>query len=198
MLPHARRDRDPKPLPQPLRPAARARALPQRDFHPPADLRDVRGSRRVRAHGAGARRLSAVRPRLATRSTSSAGTATSIPTRSTPTTSSRSPDGSICRRPCTRPSRARTSSSARSARASSTATRRRSPLPYHHSNIQSEEAITTSTGTISPRVRASGWCHAAPQWPAARPQPGARGGVARRDVAPRSWRSCGTPSGRSG
>ena len=43
MLPHPGRDRDAEPLPQPLRAAARARAvLSQRDFHPPAELQTHR------------------------------------------------------------------------------------------------------------------------------------------------------------
>ena len=62
-----------------------------------------------------------------TRSTSSAGTAASIPTCSRSTTSSRSPGGCTSRRRCTRPSRGRTSSSARSCRGCSTTTRTASP-----------------------------------------------------------------------
>ena len=42
VLLHAGRDRDAQPLPQPLRPAARARAVRQRDFHPPRELRTHR------------------------------------------------------------------------------------------------------------------------------------------------------------
>ena len=56
-----------------------------------------------------------------------------------------------CRRRRTRPSRAGTSSSARSARASSTSTPRRSTIPYHHSNLNSEEMIYYVDGNFSSR-----------------------------------------------
>ena len=102
-------DRDPAPLPQPVRAADRGRAvLPPR--HPSADraahrARDAASSRSRCASAAATRRTSST----TTRSTSSAGTATSIRGRSRSTTSSRSPAGSTSRRRRTRPSPARTS-----------------------------------------------------------------------------------------
>ncbi len=70
-----------------------------------------------------------IHPPTELRTHSSAGTATSIRGRSTSTTSSRSRAASTCRRPRTRPSRGGTSSSARSARGSSTLTRWRCRFP---------------------------------------------------------------------
>ena len=102
-------DRDPAPLPQRVRPAARARAvLPPR--HPPAD-RAAHAPRARRVPASRCASAAATRPTSSTttRSTSSAGTATSTRGRSRSTTSSRSPAGSTCRRRRTRPSRARTS-----------------------------------------------------------------------------------------
>ena len=63
LLPHAGRDRDAQPLPQPLRPAARARALLAARLPRPGRARDDRGRRRVRAHAARPRRLPELRPR---------------------------------------------------------------------------------------------------------------------------------------
>ena len=119
----ARPDRDPEALPQPVRPADRARALlPPR--HPSADgAQDAIVTATITAEAAGSRRLPGRTTSTTTRSTSSGGMATSIRGRSTSTTSSRSRGGSICRRRHIRRSRAGTSSSARSARASSTSIR---------------------------------------------------------------------------
>ena len=144
-------DRDPAALPQRVRPADGARAvLPPR--HPPAD-RAAHAPRPRRPRRQGARRATGTRPTSSTttRSTSSAGTATSTRGRSRSTTSSRSPAASTCRRRRTRPSPGRTSSSARSARASSTSTREAIPIPYHHSNLNSEEMIYYVDGNFSSR-----------------------------------------------
>ena len=105
----ARPDRDPAPLPQPVRPDHRRRAvLPPR--HPPADRAEhASRARRVPGQGARPRRLPDLPRSTTTRSTSSAGTATSTRGRSRSTTSSRSPAGSTSRRRRTRPSRAATS-----------------------------------------------------------------------------------------
>ena len=63
LLPHARRDRDAEPLPQPLRPAARARALLAARLPPARGARDLRRERRVPGHRARARRLPGLRAR---------------------------------------------------------------------------------------------------------------------------------------
>ena len=76
-----------------------------------------------------------------TPSTSSAGTAASTRTPSTSPTTSRSPAGCTSRRRCTRSSRATTSSSATSCRARSTTTRSPIPVPYYHSNVDSDEIM---------------------------------------------------------
>ena len=80
----------------------------QRDFHPPEELETStrRASSRSPSASATATRTTCS---TGTRSTSWAGTATCGRTRSTPTTSSRAPAASTCRRRPTRPSRARTS-----------------------------------------------------------------------------------------
>ena len=141
-LPHARGDRDPRPVPQPLRPAARARAVLAPGLPRPGGAGHVIGDAgRLRARRARARAATSATAWTTTRSTSSAGTATSIRTRSTSTTSSRSPGRVHMPPPCTRRSRARTSSSARSARGCSTGTSSAIPIPYNHSNLQSEEMI---------------------------------------------------------
>ena len=108
-VPHAGRDRDAEPLPQPLRAAARARAVLAARLPPARGARDApRARRRTSSSCACAAATSASRS-TTTRSTSSAGTATSTRTRSTSTTSSRSPAACTSRRRCTRPSRGRTS-----------------------------------------------------------------------------------------
>ena len=61
---HAGRDRDAEPLPQPLRPAARARAVLAARLPPAGRARDPPRPRRVRPQGARARRLPGLRPRL--------------------------------------------------------------------------------------------------------------------------------------
>ena len=63
-LPHAGRDRDAEPLPQPLRPAARARAVLPARLPPAGRARDDRERRRPRAHRARARRPPALHARL--------------------------------------------------------------------------------------------------------------------------------------
>ena len=100
---------------------------------------------------AGRRRRHGVHLRRPTRSTSSAGTAASTPTCSTSRTSSRSPAASTSRRRCTRCSRAATSSSATSCRASSTTTRSSIPVPYYHSNVDSDEVMFYVDGDYEPR-----------------------------------------------
>ena len=153
LLPHARRDRDAQPLPQPLRPAARARAvLPARLPRPDRarDDREPTASSSSRCASATATRATCS---TATRSTSSAGTATSTRTRSTRRTSSRAPGASTCRRPRTRPSRARTSSSARSRRGCSTGTRRRCRSPTTTRTSSPRRSCSTPTAT-TPRARA--------------------------------------------
>ena len=101
-------DRDPAPLPQPVRAAVEGAPYYHRDIHPPTELHTVRERGSTRSRFASA---TATRPTSSTttRSTSSAGTATSTRGRSRSTTSSRSPAASTSRRPRTRPSRARTS-----------------------------------------------------------------------------------------
>ena len=153
LLPHARRDRDAQPLPQPLRPAARARAvLAARLPRPDASSRRSRptASSSSRCACATATRATCS---TATRSTSWAGTATSTRTRSTRWTSSRAPGASTCRRPPTRPSRARTSSSARSRRGCSTGTRRRCRSPTTTRTSSPRRSCSTPTAT-TPRARA--------------------------------------------
>ena len=143
--------RDPAPLPQPVRPDPRGSAvLPPR--HPPAHRARTRdGSAATSssrcACAAGTRSTSST----TTPSTSSAGTASSTRGRSRSTTSSRSRAASTSRRPPTRPSRGRTSSSARSARGSSTSIPEAVPIPYHHSNLQSEEMIYYVSGNFGSR-----------------------------------------------
>ena len=84
----------------------------------------------------------------------------------------------------TRPSRARTSSSARSRRGCSTGTSTAVPLPYHHSNIQSEEVMFYVEGDYAARKGVDvGLPHAAPVGPAARAAARAR---SRRRSAPRA------------
>ena len=63
VLPHAGRDRDPEPLPQPLRPAARARAVLAARLPSAGRARDGRRDRRVDGHPARARRPADLRPR---------------------------------------------------------------------------------------------------------------------------------------
>ena len=148
---HAGRDRDAEPLPQPLRPAARARAVLAPRL-PPAGRRSrptaSAASTTSRCASAAATRTTSS---TTTRSTSWAGTATSTRTRSTSTTSSPRPAACTSRRRRTRRSRARTSSSARSARACSTGTTNAIALPYHHSNVQSEEMIYYVDGQFGSR-----------------------------------------------
>ena len=61
---HAGRDRDAEPLPQPLRPAARARAVLAARLPPAGRARDPPRPRRARRQGARARRLPGLRARL--------------------------------------------------------------------------------------------------------------------------------------
>ena len=63
LLPHARRDRDAEPLPQPLRPAARARAVLAARLPPARGARDLRRERRVPGDPARPRRLPGLRAR---------------------------------------------------------------------------------------------------------------------------------------
>ena len=85
--------------------------------------------------------------RAATRSTSSAGTATCGRSGSTSPTSSRSPGGSTSRRRSTRRSRRGTSSCARSCRASSTTTRSRSRRRTTTRTSTRTRSSTTSPAT---------------------------------------------------
>ena len=65
LLPHPRRDRDAEPLPQPLRPAARALAVLAARLPPARGARDLRRERRFRRDGAGAGRLPGLHARPA-------------------------------------------------------------------------------------------------------------------------------------
>ena len=87
----------------------------------------------------------------ATRSTSSAGTAWSIPTRSTPTTSSRSPARSTSRRRCSRRSTPPGSSSARSPRGCSTRIPRRSRCRTPTRTSQADEVLYYVRGRFGSR-----------------------------------------------
>ena len=65
VLPHARRDRDAQPLPQPLRPAARARAVQPARLPPAGRARDASTTTAASSSDrARARRVPALRPRL--------------------------------------------------------------------------------------------------------------------------------------
>ncbi|CAA9503519.1 MAG: Homogentisate 1,2-dioxygenase, partial [uncultured Solirubrobacteraceae bacterium] len=64
VLLHAGRDRDAQALPQPLRPAARARAVLPARLPSAGGARDASRPRRVRPQGPRPRRLSGLRPRL--------------------------------------------------------------------------------------------------------------------------------------
>ena len=151
-LPHPRGDRDPEPLPQPLRPAARARALLAPGLPPARPTWSPTASGATTSWSSACAAATSATASTTTRSTSSAGTATSTRTRSTSTTSSRSPAASTCRRRCTRPSRARTSSSARSARGCSTGNRtpptRRSRSPTTTPTSSREEMIYYVSGRL--------------------------------------------------
>ena len=106
---HAGRDRDAEPLPQPLRAAARARAVLAARLPAAGDARHPSRARRVRGQGPRARRLPGLHHRLPPARRRRAGTATSTRTRSTSPTSSPRPGACTSRRPRTRTSRARTS-----------------------------------------------------------------------------------------
>ena len=148
---HAGRDRDAQPLPQPLRPAARARAvLPPR--LPPAGRRSRRAasaaSSTSRCACAAATRTTSS---TTTRSTSWAGTATSTRTRSTSTTSSRRP-GRLHQPPPAHqtfqgPNFVICSFCPRMLDWDENAI----ALPYHHSNVQSEEMIYYVDGQFGSR-----------------------------------------------
>ena len=148
---HAGRDRDAEPLPQPLRPAARARAvLPPR--LPPAGRRSrptaSAASSTSRCASAAATRTTSS---TTTRSTSSAGTATSTPTRSTSTTSSPRP-GRLHQPPPAHqtfqgPNFVICSFCPRMLDWDENAI----ALPYHHSNLQSEEMIYYVDGQFGSR-----------------------------------------------
>ena len=79
--------------------------------------------------------------RRRTRSTWSAGTAASTPTRSTSRTSCRSPARCTSRRRCTRSSRATTSWSATSCPRKVDYHPQSIPVPYYHSNVDSDEVM---------------------------------------------------------
>ena len=80
---HAGRDRDAEPLPQPLRPAARARAVLAARLPPAGRARDAPRARRARRSRCACAAATRTTCSTTTRSTSSAGTATSTRTRST-------------------------------------------------------------------------------------------------------------------
>ncbi len=131
----------------------------ERDLHGPASRSPRDGTDvEVLVKHRGSRGIAGTRLRRPpTRSTSSAGTAASTPTRSTSTTSSRSPAGCTSRRRCTRSSRARTSWSATSCRARSTTTRCRSRCPTTTPTSTPTRSCSTSAATTRPAAaRASG------------------------------------------
>ena len=119
----------------------------QRDIRVPeeVDVRDEEGDFViwVRVVAAGSRRTTT----STTRSTSSAGMASSSRTSSTSATSSRSPGASTSHRRSTRRSPAATTSSARSCRASSTTTRSRSRRPTTTRTSTPTRSSTTSPAT---------------------------------------------------
>ena len=171
-------DRDPAPLPQPVRADHRRRAvLPPR--HPSAD-RAADGARegRVPGQGARARRLPDVRRSTTTRSTSSAGTATSIRGRSRSTTSSRSPAASTSRRRRTRRSPGQNFVICSFCPRKLDFDPEAVPIPYHHSNLQSEEMIYYVSGNFGSRKGVEvGLDHAASVGAAARAAARPRGEV---------------------
>ena len=176
----------------------------ERDLHGPAEPLLVDGHRTSRCyvkHRGTARRhrRHALRTPDTTRSTWSAGTAASTRTRSTSPTSSRSPAGCTSRRRCTRCSRATTSSSATSCRARSTTTRWPIPVPYYHSNVDSDEVMFYCGGDYEARKGSGigqGSISAAPRRP--HPRPAARRGRAGASArsSSTSWPSWSTRSAR--
>ncbi len=122
----------------------------------------------------------------AIRSTSSAGTATCGHTRSTPPTSNRARDASTCRRPPIRRSRVPGFVICTFAPRMLDWDPDAVPLPYHHSNIQSEEVMFYAEGDYAARQGGRGRLHhPAPVGVAARSPAGcgrarARGGADRR------------------
>ena len=71
------------------------------------------------------------------------------------------------------------------------------PIPYHHSNLQSEEVIYYVDGQFGSRAgRRRGRADAAPQRPAARPAARPRRGARWARRAPTSSPSCATRSAR--
>ena len=121
--------------------SSRARRTRERDIRRPARARHARRDGRLPHPRQAVRRHQRDRCSTTIRSTSSAGTATSIRGRSTSTTSSRSSAACTSRRRCTRRSRATASSSARSARGRTTFDPNAVPAPYNHSNVDSDEVL---------------------------------------------------------
>ena len=147
----------------------------QRDFHPPGRARDGRRDRRVRRSPCASATACRTTCSTATRSTSSAGTATSTRTRSTPTDfepragrfhlpppahqTFQGPNFVIC------------TFAPRMLDWDETAV----PLPYHHSNIQSEEVMFYADGDYAARKGVDVGCLTLhPSRPAARPAARAR------------------------
>ena len=160
-----------------------------RDIHPPTELQHAPRAGRVRRQGARPRRLPDVRPRLPPVRRRRAGTATSTRGRSTSTTSSRSPGASTCRRPRTRPSRGSNFVICSFCPRKLDFDPHAIPIPYHHSNLNSEEMLYYVDGNFSSRkgieigsvtLHPSGIPHG--------PQPGPRREVDRDDRDARAGR----------
>ena len=197
LLPHARRDRDAQPLPQPLRPAARARPVLPARLPPPDRARDRSTSRRrVRAHAARARRLPELRarpPPVRRRGLGRLRLPVHVQRDDFEPRAGRFHLPPPAHQTFQGPNFVICTFAPRMLDWDPTAV----PLPYHHSNIQSEEVMFYADGDYAARKGVDDRLpDAAPLGPAARPA--ARHGRegARRQVAPTSSPSCGTPSGR--
>ena len=161
----------------------------QRDFHPPAELVTHRDRGEHARQGPGARRLPGLRARLPPARRRRLGRLR-LPVhvqhrrlraqgRPPAPAAARAPDvpGPELRDLLVLPARC------------STGTRRRSSLPYHHSNVQSEEVMYYVDGDYAARKGVDVGCHhAAPVGPAARPAAGHGGEVAGHEGDRPSWR----------
>ena len=171
----------PDAVPVALRAAPRARARtasatctarPSRCSSTSTDVEVLRQAPRPRRAASPAPATSS-RP---TRSTSSAGTAACTRTRSTSPTSSRSPAGCTSPRPCTRCSRATTSSICNFVPRKVDYHPLAVPVPYYHANVDSDEVMFYCDGDYEARKGSgigAGLDQPAPRRPRHGPQPGA-------------------------
>ena len=194
---HAGRDRDAEPLPQPLRPAARARAVLAPRLPPAGRARDPPRARRVRPQGARPRRLPGLRPRLPPVRRRRLGRLR-LPVhvqhrrlraqgRPPAPAAAGAPDvpGPELRHLLVLPADARLGRE-----------RDRAALPPLQRAVGGDDLLRRRAVRLAQGRRHRG-DHAAPVRAAARPAAGAGGEVARRRRGPRSWRSCATRSSRS-